>query len=103
MLETLDLEAAIRIYCKRRKVDCGVLYRHRHVRVWGGRSIYAAGARLTFGRKLAFWQAQAWTIDLPGVENRLYNNLTRALDRKLRELGWLTTTSSGGPRAAPKR
>ena len=99
----LDLEPALHLYCEKRKVDFGVLYRNRYVRVWSGRNITAAGARLTFGRKHAFWQVQAWTFAGPGDEDRLYNNLTRALDRKLRELGWLTTTSSDGLRAAPTR
>jgi len=82
----LTLESALRLYCEKRKVDFGVLYRGYTTRVWAGRNVYTACAKLTFGRKNAFWPVQTWTIATPDVEDRLYNNLTRALDRKLREL-----------------
>lgn len=84
----MDLESAMRLYCEKRKIGFGVLYRGRSVRVQAGRRVCAAHAKLTFGRKHACWQVCTWTFDCPDCEDRLYNNLTRVLDRKLRELGW---------------
>lgn len=84
----MGLEPALHLYCEKRKVDFGGLYRDHGVRDQAGRPIYTATAKLTFGRKHTFWQVQTWTTRA-FVEDRLYNNLTRALDRKLRALGWL--------------
>lgn len=94
-------EPALRLYCEKRKVDFGVLHRGRTVRVWAAWRVHVAIATLTFGCGHAFWQVRAWVIDKPDREDRLYNNLTRALDRKLRELGWLRSTSSAGLRGGP--
>lgn len=94
-LARLDLHDALGRYCRERRLTTILTYRMG----W-------YGVQVIFGRGHAFWPVEVHLKpcealrDPEAVQDALYDRATRAIDRKLKALGW--TTPSRRPDSAPR-